>query len=212
VLLAAGLTLLPLFGRAQDSASAKKDQPSAAKREENLRKELLRMMKEDQEARKQIIEEVKQRSRKDGETGKKTNTPAMQKLEALDDKNTKRMKEIVDKHGWPGKSLVGEDGAQAAWLLVQHADRDREFQKRCLALMKAAPKGEVSPSNLAYLTDRVLVGENKKQLYGTQFRQQGDKMVPQPIEDEANVDQRRKEMGLPPLAEYKKLMEAVYKK
>lgn len=65
-------------------------------------------------------------------------------------KNTARMHQIVDAHGWPGKTLVGEDGANAAWLLVQHADEDREFQKRCLELMAAAGPEEVSQGNLAY--------------------------------------------------------------
>ena len=36
-------------------------------------------------------------------------------------------------------------------------------------------------------------------------------MEPYPIEDEANVDQRRKEVGLPPLAEYRKMIEGLYK-
>jgi hypothetical protein len=57
---------------------------------------------------------------------------------------------VIEKHGWPGKSLVGADGAQAAWLLVQHADLDREFQRQCLPLLKeAAEKGEASKQNLA---------------------------------------------------------------
>jgi hypothetical protein len=59
-------------------------------------------------------------------------------------KNTARLKEVVAKHGWPGKSLVGEDGAFAAWLLVQHADADAAFQKQRLELMKPLlEKGEV---------------------------------------------------------------------
>jgi len=36
-------------------------------------------------------------------------------------------------------------------------------------------------------------------------------MEPYPIKDEADVDQRRKEVGLPPLAEYRKLIEEMYK-
>jgi hypothetical protein len=36
-------------------------------------------------------------------------------------RHTERMREIVANHGWPGRSLVDEDGAHAAWTLVQHA-------------------------------------------------------------------------------------------
>jgi hypothetical protein len=169
---------------------------------QELRKELLRRTKEDQDARKAMTT---------GQTFK-PDAPEFKRIEAIDRDNTARMKEIVDKYGWPGKSLVGKDGANAAWLLVQHADRDPAFQKRCLDLIKeAAKKGEVSGQELAYLTDRVRVAQGEKQLYGTQFHTVDGKLVPQPIEDEANVDKRRKEVGLMSMAEYEKLMHEVYK-
>jgi hypothetical protein len=134
------------------------------------------------------------------------------KMRDIDVQNTAWMKEIVDKYGWPGKSLIGEDGAQKAWLMVQHADHDRAFQKRCLQLLETAvKKGEAKPENLAYLTDRVRVGDKQKQIYGTQFREMNGKQEPFPIEDEANVDKRRKEVGLPSMAEYRKMVEAMVK-
>jgi hypothetical protein len=68
--------------------------------------------------------------------------------------------------------------------------------------MKKLPQCEVENSQLADLTDRVLIGEGKKQLYGTMMRVAEDgKFVPEPIEDEANVDKRRAALGLQPLAE-----------
>ena len=70
---------------------------------------------------------------------------------------------------------------------------------------------EASGVDLAYLTDRVLVAEKKQQIYGTQFRLMDGKMEPYSIADEKNVDRRRKEVGLPSLAEYRKMLEAVYK-
>jgi hypothetical protein len=128
---------------------------------------------------------------------------AVEKVVEIDRINTARMRKIVQAYGWPGKSLVGQDGASAAWLLIQHADRNHEFQKQCLELIKeAAGKGEVSMQNVAYLTDRVLVGEGKRQVYGTQFEVKNGELVAVPIEDEANVDKRRKEVGLSFLEEY----------
>ncbi len=127
----------------------------------------------------------------------------------IDAQNTAFMKATVEKYGWPGKSLVGEEAANAAWLLVQHADADRAFQARCLELITAAfEKGEVTGVQVAYLTDRVLVGQGKKQMYGTQFVGVGDEMKPAPIEDEANVDARRAKVGLSTLAEYKAVMKS----
>jgi hypothetical protein len=158
------------------------------KKDDKLRQELLRRMQADQEARKSFLSHS-----------------AFKRMKEIDHDNTERMKEIIKQFGWPGKSLVGTDGANAAWLLVQHADHDPSFQKQCLELLQAAmKKGEATCQQLAYLTDRVLTGENKKQVYGTQFRRVDGKLLPFPIEDEANVDKRRKEVGLESLADYLK--------
>lgn len=191
---------LSTFGHAQQAADASEDGKARPKLNEELRQELLQMVKEDQAARREML---------------KTPVPneaLRRKITDIDRKNTARMKEIIDKHGWPGKSLVGEGGAHDAWLLVQHADRDREFQKRCLTLLEKAVKArEASAADLAYLTDRVLVAENKKQRYGTQFRTVDGKLEPHPIDDEKNLDQRRKEAGLSSMAEYRKSIEKLYK-
>jgi hypothetical protein len=182
------------------AVAGEKDDTAAPKRNEELRKELQRMVKVDQDAR-------EERAR----TAPGDAAAITRKVADIDRKNTARMKEIVEKHGWPGRALVGEDGAHAAWLLVQHADKDREFQKHCLELLEKAVKaGDASGADLAYLTDRVLVAESKKQRYGTQFRTTDGKLEPYPIEDEANVDRRRKAVGLSTLAEYRKTLEQVY--
>ena len=69
-------------------------------------------------------------------------------------------------------------------------------------LTEAVAQKEAQADHLAYLTDRVLVAEGQPQRYGTQFYTDKGELKPRPIEDEANVDARRKEVGLPPLAEY----------
>lgn len=174
-------------------------------KDEKLRQELLRRMQADQEARKPMMALMQQHQEAGPEQIKNMNLPAVKHMNKIDRDNTDRMKEIVKRFGWPGKSLVGKDGANAAWILVQHADHDRPFQKRCLGLLHPAVKnGEATGEQLAYLTDRVRIGENKKQVYGTQFRFVDGKLQPYPIEDEANVDRRRKAVGLSTLADYLK--------
>lgn len=165
-----------------------------------LRAELLELRDADQAVRAKLSGQIA-----------KPDPAVVQEVEEADARSRARMKEIVAKHGWPGKSLVGEDGAFAAWLLVQHADREPEFQERCLPLLaEAVKKGEARGRDLAYLTDRVLVAQKKPQRYGTQARQEGGKFVPQPLENEAEVDKLRAEVGLMPLADYLKQMEEVY--
>ena len=120
-------------------------------------------------------------------------------MSAVDNKNRTAFKEIVQEYGWPGVSLVGKQGANAAWLLVQHSDADHDFQVSCLELMEAMPEGEIEKQQIAYLTDRILVAEKKPQRYGTQMDAE---FQPKPIEDPEQVDERRAEVGLPPLQEY----------
>jgi hypothetical protein len=123
----------------------------------------------------------------------------MESIQDLQSKHRARIKAILEKHGWPGRSLVGTNGAHAAWLIVQHADADPALQEKCLKLMTAVPAGEVESRDIAYLTDRILVAQKKRQRYGTQL---GADFQPLPIEDLQGVDARRKAMGLPTLAEY----------
>jgi len=124
-------------------------------------------------------------------------------IEAVDRENAIRMREIVVKHGWPSKSLVGADGSSAAWLIVQHADHDVAFQRSCLEKMEQLVKsGEAIGKDFAFLWDRVAVNEGRPQRYGTQL--DGEDVLP--LEDPSNVDARRKALGLSTLAEYKELV------
>jgi hypothetical protein len=128
------------------------------------------------------------------------NTALKNTLAAVDAKMTARIKAIIAEHGWPGKTLVGTDGAHAAWLLVQHADADVAFQKQCLALIEPlVAKGEVTAADHGYLYDRVAVNEQRPQRFGTQFGPDGK---PRPVEDEARLDARRAAIGLTTMAEY----------
>jgi hypothetical protein len=114
-----------------------------------------------------------------------------------------QIKMIIDQYGWPGKSLVGEEGSRMIWVLVQHCDRELEFQKTCLSLLKiAVAKQEASKEHLAYLVDRILKNQGLPQLYGTQFHLQDKEIIVYAIKDEANLDNRRQEMGLIPFSDY----------
>lgn len=60
------------------------------------------------------------------------------------------------------------------------------------------------------LTDDLLNGRGRKQRYGTNYEIRDGEWYPQPIEDEANVDARRREVGLLSLANDTCLMRALY--
>lgn len=122
---------------------------------------------------------------------------------SVDREHTERMRRIVDELGWPTRSRVGANAEHMAWLLVQHADADIDLQKRCLALMRDAPPGEVCPAHLAYLEDRINVHEGRPQRYGTQGRHGDDGLWrPHQLADDEHVDELRASVGLGPLDEY----------
>jgi hypothetical protein len=93
------------------------------------------------------------------------------------------MRGVLD-GGWPGRRRVGERGAEAAWLLCQHADADVELQRRALSLLQNPVAAREAPArHLAYLTDRVLVAEGRAQRFGTQFHSVGGKLTPRQVEE-----------------------------
>jgi len=164
-----------------------------------LRAELLSMFDADQAAQQSVIHAGDDKQ------------AAAEQLRELNARHLQRLKAIIGEHGWPGTDLVGEDGAHAAWLLVQHMDADPAFQERCLELLKVAVKGgRASGKDLAYLTDRVRVAQGQPQTYGTQFRQDGEFTVLAPVEDPEGLDRRRAELGLPTMDEYYRMMRETY--
>lgn len=106
-----------------------------------------------------------------------------------------RIHRIINQYGYPTSKLVGKKGIFYFFLLIQHQDYDLELQKNCLKYCDFAKKEQ------AYLTDRVLLHEGKKQMYGTQFQRdiKHNRIISQPIGDKKNVDARRKKIGLKPL-------------
>ena len=121
-----------------------------------------------------------------------------------DSGNTEWLKADIAANGWYRLSIHGEEASSAAWLLAQHADRDRPFQGEVLALMKPLVEaGETSASNYAYLHDRVSVGQDRPQRYGTQGRCVAKGVwAPMDLEDPERVQALRDEVGIGSLAEY----------
>lgn len=158
---------------------------------ENLRQLLLSLSRQDFETRQRLAANL---SLFDGYH------PEMQ---AVHEENAAILALVIDERGWPTSTMVGEDGAEAAWLIVQHAIGLPDFQRRCLKLLtQAAATGEIPAWQPAFLLDRICIYEGKPQVYGTGFDWDEDGLMsPRPIADPSAVDERRAAVGLPPLAE-----------
>jgi hypothetical protein len=125
------------------------------------------------------------------------------RMEEVHRANAARLRELVARHGWPARELAGEDGAEAAWIVVQHAIGEPEFQREMLVVLKAAAqRGEIPAYHPAYLEDRICMFEGRPQIYGTQFMTD-DEGLPAlwTVDDPEHVNERRAVIGLDTIEE-----------
>ena len=125
------------------------------------------------------------------------NPAFVQRMHAQDSINAQQLREIIDRFGWPTKTMVGARGASAAFLVAQH---NASLQSLALRLMRALPPREVQQSELAMLEDRLLVAQGKPQKYGTQLNVDGTEFAP--VDSLERLEERRAEAGLPPMRVY----------
>ena len=140
----------------------------------------------------------------DGVFARRVTLEQQMQARRVDVANTDRLRAIVVEFGWPGCALVGEQGAEHAWLLAQHADHQLDSQRLFLEeLQRAVAAGDAPARHAAYLTDRVAMNEGRPQTYGTQIRDVRDgEGVPWPIADPQQLDERRAGVGLTAFAQY----------
>lgn len=157
-----------------------------------LREEILSMAEADQRVLQELAES--------GELGTVEYHPRVQQIHQ---QNTARMKQVIEAFGWPGSDLVGAEGAEAAWMIVQHSVLDMEFMQQCVPLLEKAVKDNLAEGwHLAFLKDRLLTLSGRPQIYGTQFDRDDEGWpVPFPIEDKAHVNEKRADLGLNTLEE-----------
>jgi VWFA-related protein len=124
--------------------------------------------------------------------------------------NNARLCQILKEFGWPTSALVGKDGVGATLYLVKNSRR-LDLQTDLLPVIIAAvKKGEAQKSDVAGLVDRMRVDAGMKQLFGTQVKVLNGFLVLTPIEAESQVDDRRKQFGMPPLAAHLRDLERQY--
>ena len=154
---------------------------SAAQADDELRRQLLELGARDQS----------EMNRDEG--------PRVEKLEAM----VTELKALVAKHGWPRRSEVGAEAEHAAWIVAQHADTDREFQRFALAQIEArVAEGEALPRFVGFLVDRLERAEGRLQVYGTQGGCEGGRWRAFPSIEPETLEARRAELGMETLADY----------
>ena len=120
----------------------------------------------------------------------------------LDSINLSRITSIFHKHGYPGKSMVGEPANESAYYVIQHSDRIGRYFP---IIEKAGKNGELPFYLVAMMQDRLLKEEGKEQIYGTQYagfasldsvtKQQKIIWFLWPVNNYSQVNERRKAAG-----------------
>jgi hypothetical protein len=101
---------------------------------------------------------------------------------------------LVPPEGWFSISKYGKNAAWAAFDIVQHSDDD--VRERWLPVIGAfAARGEAPGEAYGMMYDRVQITHDRPQRFGSQFRCDGGKWRPYPIEEPDHVEERRKAYG-----------------
>lgn len=168
--------------------------------------ELIELRKIDQAIRKELMDLMAT------EVSNKSASEIKEKFERVDRSNTKKVKKIISQYGWEIIEVLSKKAKRSLLLIVEHANENPEFQKSALKVfLSYYQKGLIKGQNLAILTDKILVAENKGQLYGTQVKIKDGTVTVYPIKDEDGLDERRKSLNLPTMPEYLKRLKEFYK-
>jgi hypothetical protein len=200
--LAEDSTLAPLRAHADWKALVRQAAAAAAARDTVLRQELLAIAARDQSGRAGLDSIF----RNFGVPSPQADS-AFARMAAIDSVVQARLRAIVAERGWPGRRLVGDDGAHAAWLVTQHMDGAE--QRRLLPLVqRAVARGDARAADAALLEDRVRTNHGRAQRYGSQVRPPKAGAPPElfPIDRPECVDRRRAAVQLAPLASYLAMM------
>lgn len=155
-----------------------------------LRQELLAMRAEDLRVRQELLD------------ANELGGHYVPHMEAVHIKNAARLRELIAQHGWPAEDLAGKDGAEAAWLIAQHAIGEPDFQRGVLQLLQAfAAENRVPKWHAAYLEDRIALCERRPQRFGTQWLDdpRDGRARPWTLADPAHVHELPVSVGLGPL-------------
>jgi len=160
-----------------------------------LRDELLKLKKKDQERTNKSIDEEK--------------PDALERIRASRENNATRLCPILKQYGWPTISLVGKDGVEAAFHLLRNSVPQLKVDMLPV-IVAATTVGEISRPGFASYVDRLRLDAGLKQVFGTQATTINGFLVLFPIEAEAQVDARRKQFEMPPLADYLRFLQAKF--
>lgn len=118
------------------------------------------------------------------------------------DVNEEKIKNILDKYGWPSQEMIGEKGNRTICNVIQHSNN--KVRLKYLPMMRQAVKEKkLNARFLVRAEDRIATDRGDLQIYGGQMKYYPDTKTFNvwPVYDPVNIDKRRAEIGLEPIAE-----------
>ena len=164
---------------------ARIESPAPATVDKKLKEDLLNLANKQRELLLEVVDKDKPKQ------------SDKEKLNKLYAENSDKLCQILKTYGWPTTALVDRVGVSAAFYLLNNAGTF-ELQRDLLPVIVAVIKKDPSQRpEFAALFDRLRITAGMKQLFGTHAVTMSGFLVLYPIEDEAKVDARRAEFGMP---------------
>lgn len=132
-----------------------------------------------------------------------TNEETEKRRNNMDKINLQALLGLINKYGYPKISDVGKKSAEAAFLIIDHADL-KTMKAYLPKLEQACKEKEAIGDWYATMYDRILIDEGKPQKYGTQYvlsPNEPETYVLGALENSEKVNEYRQQMGMNPLSE-----------
>ncbi len=134
----------------------------------------------------------------------------LNEMTAVDRENTARLIELLKDIGWPTAERFDHATTNTAFLIVQHSGHLRLMRTALPLIEEDARRDPELGQNYALLHDRLQLNLGESQRYGTQLSRRADgALYLDRLEDPADVDARRREMGMTSLEAYLALFESM---
>lgn len=122
----------------------------------------------------------------------------------VDSINMERVEKIIEKYGYPGKELVGDElKTVCAFVIIHNPKKQENYLKM---LWTESKKGNIDKKEVAILEDRIRMLKGEDQLYGTAMKFDSigidkksgamiTKTVIWKIKNLKNIDKKREKLG-----------------
>lgn len=125
---------------------------------------------------------------------------------------SERICSTLNEKGWPSRSAIDTDGANAfLFLILKALSAEKRLELYPLVVAAFEAKEIDGSETLAAYVDGLRLAIGRKQLYGSQAFVRDGFLVMAPIENIGDVDKRRASFGLQPLRAYERSLELSYR-